>query len=152
MILKVPLTMTYQSTTLSDAEISAFLADTRTAIMGTNRVNGSPQLSPVWYLHRAEKLYSSIYINSAKYRNLKRDPRVTLCIDGIYPDARYVCIYGMVEFAGAASSWREEIEKAIAERYHETTEEADRYLHETSGPDSVLLIVSPQKILSQNYN
>jgi hypothetical protein len=36
--------------------------------------------------------------------------------------------------------------------YHETGEEAERYLRETSLPDSVMLVVSPQKVLSGNYN
>jgi PPOX class probable F420-dependent enzyme len=144
--------MTLKSMTMSATEIDKFLADTRHAVMATNRIDGAPQISPVWYLHRDGKLYISIYANSAKYRNLKRDHRVSMCIDGVYPDARYVSIYATVEFCEGQSGWSDEVERAIAYRYHETSEEADQYFRDTSGPDSVLLIISPQKVLSQNYN
>lgn len=144
--------MTYEFKTMGAEEIDAFLNDTRHAVMGTNRIDGSPQLSPVWYLYRAGKFYTSVFENSAKCINLKRDNRVTLCVDGVYPDARYVVIYGTVEIDGERSVWREEIEKAIAYRYHDSREEAERYLSEFSRDGSVVLTVSPHKILSGDYN
>ena len=144
--------MTYEFTTMTAEEIDAFLADTRHAVMGTNRIDGSPQLSPVWYLHKEGKLYTSIYDKSAKCFNLKRDHRVTVCVDGVYPDARYVVYYGTAEIVAEQSEWRDEIESAIAFRYHESSAEAEQYLSETSGPGAVLLVISPLKILSGNYN
>jgi PPOX class probable F420-dependent enzyme len=137
---------------MTPAEIDTFLAETRHAVMGTNRLDGSPQLSPVWYLYRSGKLYTSVFSSSAKCRNLKRDPRVTVCVDGDYPDARAVTIYGTVTITEERSSWRDEIEQAISERYHETAEEAGHYLRETAGPPSALVIVTPQRVLSHNYN
>ncbi len=144
--------MTFEAITMTPTEIDTFLADTRHAVMGTNRIDGSPQLSPVWYLYRDGKFYTSVYAGCAKHLNLRRDHRVTVCVDGVYPDSRYVAIYGTVEIAEEQSPWRAELEKAMAYRYHETNEEAEQYLRETSAPDSVLLIISPQKVLSQNYN
>jgi len=144
--------MTFEAITMTQTEIDEFLSNTRHAVMGTNRIDGSPQLSPVWYLYRDGKFYTSVYAGCAKHLNLRRDHRVTVCVDGVYPDSRYVAIYGTVEIAEEQSPWRAEIERAMAYRYHETNEEAERYLSETSGPDSVLLIISPQKVLSQNYN
>ncbi len=144
--------MTFEAITMTPTEIDTFLAVTRHAVMGTNRIDGSPQLSPVWYLYRDGKFYTSVYAGCAKHLNLRRDHRVTVCVDGVYPDSRYVAIYGTVEIAEEQSPWRAEIERAMAYRYHETNEEAEQYLRETSAPDSVLLIISPQKVLSQNYN
>ena len=144
--------MSINFTTMDTDEINAYLADTRHAVVGTNRKDGSPQLSPVWYLHRDGKIYTSVYDNSAKCFNLRRDPRVTVCVDGTCPDSRYVVIYGTVEFYREQSAWREEIERAIALRYHETVEQAESYLRETAGPGGVLLIITPQKVLSGNYN
>ena len=144
--------MTYEFKTMSAGEIDEFLAVTRHAVMGTNRIDGSPQLSPVWYLRREEKFYTSVYGNSAKCFNIKRDPRVTICVDGVYPDARYVVIYGTAEIVVERSAWRDEIEKAIAYRYHESSAEAEQYLRETSRSGAALLVVSSQKILNGNYN
>ena len=144
--------MTIEFITMEPDEIDTFLADTRHAVIGTIRKDGSPQLSPVWYLHRDGKIYTSVYENSAKGYNLRRDPRVTVCVDGTYPDSRYVVMYGTVEFYREHSAWREEIERAIALRYHETLEQAESYLRETAEPGGVLLIITPQKVLSGNYN
>ena len=144
--------MTLEFTTMSPEEIDTFLAETRHAVMGTNRIDGSPQLSPVWYLRREGKLYTSIYDKSAKCFNLKRDHRVTVCVDGVYPDARYVVFYGTAEIVAEQSEWRDEIESALAYRYHESSAEAEQYLRETSKTGAVLLLISPQKILSGNYN
>ena len=144
--------MTFEAIEMTATEIDEFLSVTRHAVMATNRINGSPQLSPVWYLYRDGKFYTSAYVNSAKCLNLRRDNRVTLCVDGVYPDARYIAIYGTAEIDGEQSAWRDEIERAITYRYHETKEEAEQYLSEPSDPDAVMLIVTPQKVLSQNYN
>jgi PPOX class probable F420-dependent enzyme len=144
--------MSYEFKTMGAEEIDAFLNVTRHAVMGTNRIDGSPQLSPVWYLYREGKFYTSVGDRSAKCINLRRDNRVTLCVDGVYPDARYIVIYGTVEIESGQSEWREDTEKAIAYRYHDSSEEAERYLSEVSRYGSVMLIVSPQKILSGNYN
>ncbi len=137
---------------MTTAEIEEFLAQTRHAVMSTIRANGSPQISPVWYLYRDGKFYVGVYSNSAKRLNLNRDNRVSLCVDGTHPDARYVAVYGTVEIVGEQSAWRNEIEKAIAYRYHDTSEEAEDYRRDTSGLDSTLIIITPQKVLSQNYN
>ena len=144
--------MTYQSITMRPAEIEAFLADSRHAVIATSRANCSPQLSPIWYLYRDGKLYAGIDTGSAKYRNLMRDPRVSVCVDGAYPDARYVVIYGMAKFIREASARRDDIVRAIYLRYHETSEEAERSLRENSGSGSVVLVVTPQKIFGQDYN
>ena len=74
--------------------------------MGTNRIDGSPQLSPVWYLYRDGKFYTSVYAGCAKHLNLRRDHRVTVCVDGVYPDALYVAIYGTVEIASIGMTAR----------------------------------------------
>src|SRR5262245_10205810 len=80
---------------MNQAQIDAFLAPSRHAIVATNTPDGGPQLSPVWYIYENQHLYISAGVNAVKVRNLRRDPRVTVCIDGGHPDARYVIIHGM---------------------------------------------------------
>jgi len=144
--------MSYPSTTMTAEEINQFLQERRHAVLATNRLDGPPQLSPVWYLYRDGNMFAGISPNSAKGRNLRRDPRVSVCVDGGYPDARYVVLTGMAEIVDQPSGWREEIERAISLRYHETREEAERSLIENADLDQVLLVITPEKIYSQNYN
>lgn len=144
--------MSYPSTTMTPTEVETFLGEKRHAVIATNRPGGPPQVSPVWYVYRNGKLYSAVSSTSAKCRNLRRDPRISVCVDGCYPDARYVVIYGTVQIIGDSSAWRDEIVRAISFRYHETRDEAERSLMENQDPDQVLLEITPEKIFSQNYN
>jgi len=144
--------MSYPHQRMESAEINAFLAETRCALLATNRIDGPPQVSPVWYEYRDGRFYIDIDPGSAKFRNLQRDPRLTLCVDGTFPDARYVVLYGTASFIEKSSPGHGEILRAIAERYHASPEEADRYLRDNAEADSVLLVVSPYKVLGLNYN
>lgn len=139
-------------TVMTPAQIEAFLGDPRHAIAGTIRSDGSPQLSPVWYLYENGRVYISLLTDTAKYRNLRRDPRISVCIDGCHPDARAVMISGTVEFLAKGHRLEEEIRGQIIRRYHENEAEADRYAARTENWDFVLAIVNPFKVISQDFN
>ncbi len=145
--------MAYRYTEMSRAQIDEFLLAPRIAVFGTSRANGSPQLSPVWYLYENERLYVGMFAESAKFRNMRRDPRVAICIAGEYPDARSVMIYGTVDLVLESSPWRDEISWRIVRRYHGSDEQAKSYMDSTySGGEEVLAVVTPDKILAEDFN
>lgn len=137
---------------MSQIEIESFLAEPRHAIVGTNRVQGPPQLSPVWYLYEAGKLYIGITANTAKYHNLRRDPGITICIDGCHPDARTVTIYGKAGLVEKGDPLQEDMRWRIIRRYQPDEESARRYAESTRDLPSVLIVVSIEKIISQDFN
>jgi PPOX class probable F420-dependent enzyme len=139
-------------TTMTLSQIETFLKAPRHAIMGTNREDGPPQLSPVWYVYQAGRFYISIGVETAKLRNLQRDPRVALCIDGGHPDARAVMIYGTAELVQGDDPSRKEMRWRIIRHYHESEDAARRYAQEVEDLPSVLVIVTPQRIISQDFN
>ena len=144
--------MAIDYSTMTVARLEEFLATPRHAVMATIKRDGSPQLSVLWFLFRKGKLYTSIFNSSAKYFNIRRDSRVTLCIDAGHPDARSVTIYGNAELIEEKSAWSDEIERSLAYRYHDSAEAAEAYLQLTKGPDGSVIIVTPIKILSQDYS
>lgn len=139
-------------TTMTHAQTEEFLKAPRHAIVGTNRIDGAPQLSPVWYLFEDGRLYISIGVGTAKHQNLLRDARVCVCVDGGHPDARAVMIYGAVELVDGADPLRQEMRWRIIRHYHDSEEAARRYYQEVRDLPSVLLIVTPQRIISQDFN
>jgi PPOX class probable F420-dependent enzyme len=138
---------------MNQAQIEEFLNVPRFAIVGTNRANGPPQLTPVWYLYQDDQVYLSMFVESAKYRNLRRDPRVGLCIAGDNPDARSVMIYGKADLALEGSSWVDEIVWKLTRRYYDSDQEAQSYMDATAAEgESVLVVVTPEKIIAQDFN
>ena len=80
-----------------DAQVLEFLEVDRHAILATNGRNGAPQLTPVWFLFLDGVLYVSVQANTVKVKNLRRDPTVSVCIEGGREDARYVVLSGKAE-------------------------------------------------------
>ena len=64
-------------------------------------------MRPVWYLYEEGRLYFSVPVATAQCRQLRRDPRIALCIDGGRPDARFVTLYGTAEAVEEESPWRD---------------------------------------------
>ncbi len=145
--------MTETSIHMSPDQIDAFLAEPRHAVVGAVRSDGAPQLSPVWILYDNELVYFSIFVDTAKYRQLERDSRISICVDAGHPDARAVMVQGTAELARETSAPYEDLSWRINRRYHESDEAARTYMEQTKaqGPGA-LVIVSPEKIIGRNYN
>jgi len=145
--------MTETSTDMSRGQIDAFLATPRHAIVAAQRSDGTSQLSPVWYVFEKSRLYFSTFVQAAKCRHLRQDPRIAICVDGAHPDARFVSIYGTAEILEEDSAWRAGLEWRIMRRYHDSDEATRRYEAELAGQgQSVLVVVSPERIMGWDYN
>jgi PPOX class probable F420-dependent enzyme len=120
----------------------AFLRERPHAIVATLMPDGRPQLTPNWYLWDGQRFWVSTLDWTVKVKNAKRDPRVTLCIDG--PDRRtnYVQVFGTAEVV--EGDVRERTLDLI--RKYEPVE-ADALAHwEGIKDDRVLLIVTPERL------
>lgn len=144
--------MTFEPVNMTDEQIDEFLRTPRNAVMGTSRRDGSPQLSAIWFIMREGKLCTTIYNNSAKYYNIKRDPRVVVCVNAPHPDARSVTIFGIAELVGQESDIYREIEHKTALNYHDSVEAAEAYRAGAGDGLASAVIVTAAKIISQDYN
>lgn len=145
--------MTYQHIEMSQAQVEEFLQVPRFAVVGTIRVNGAPQLTPVWYLYENGRIYVSTSVNSAKYRNMSRDPRICICIAAQHPDARAVMIYGAVELIPEHSAWTDDINWRLTRRYCDTDEEAQAFIDSIPTDEKgALVVVTPDKVIAEDWN
>jgi len=81
------------STTLSD-KARAFLQERRFGVLCTLNKDGSPQLTTMWYLLEGDTILMNTKAGRVKERNMRRDPRISVCIQDGYD---YVTISGTVE-------------------------------------------------------
>ncbi len=145
--------MTYRRAEMSQTQIEVFLQEVRFAIVGTNRVSGAPQLTPIWFLYENKRIYMSMGVDSVKYRNLRRDPRIGICISAPHPDARAVMIYGKADMIRADVAGYDDIHWRLTRRYYESDEEAQTFLDSLPTEDeSVLVVVTPDRVLGEDYN
>lgn len=116
---------------MNAAEARDFLKTHTHAVLATIRKDGRPQLSNVLVVYQDDHLEISITETRAKYRNLLRDPRVTVLVLG---DTfwQYLSVDGtasMVRGEEAIPLLRAYYEKATGGP-HENWEEYDRAMRE----------------------
>lgn len=77
------------------------LEDAPNAVIATIGRGGVPQLTPNWFLWDRQVFWVSTVSATVKVGNLRRDPRVTLCIDRTVPPEAYVQVVGRAEIVEA---------------------------------------------------
>lgn len=96
------------------------------------RENGSPLVTPIWFLFEDEAIYFTPRARSEWFGCLKNDPRVALCIDEQPLPYRKVIVEGVAELVfdvGSDDEWRD-LYRRIACRYVSQSE-AQAYIQNT---------------------
>jgi hypothetical protein len=134
---------------MSASQVTAFLADEppHTGKLATVRSDGRPHVAPVWYVLDDD---GSILFNTGestvKGRNLRRDPRASLCVDDERPPFSYVVVEGTVEITddlGEVRRWATE----IGGRYM-GEERAEEYGARNGVEGELLVRLRPHRIVS----
>ncbi|MEX2376242.1 MAG: TIGR03618 family F420-dependent PPOX class oxidoreductase [Dehalococcoidia bacterium] len=130
-------------------EVDGLLREAHVSVIGTVDPTGKPALAPVWHLWRDGVAYVLTSRNSRKWRNIQRNPRVSLCVDTKESPYRAAIVEGPADEA--------------ALDYHTLLRElAIHYLGETRGnayadnststpEDSVVLRIVPERVISWAY-
>ena len=73
------------------------LGRARTAGLATVRPDGRPHVAPVWFDLDGDALIFTTWHESVKARNIRNEPRVSLCVDDEEPPFAFVLIEGEAE-------------------------------------------------------
>ena len=126
--------------TLTD-EVRAFLLERRFAVLATINADGMPQQTVVWYELQGDEIMMNTAAGRLKDRNLRRDPRVSLCVEDDY---RFVTITGQVRFVEDQATAQADIER-LATRY-DGAESAREQMARFSTQQRVTLRVPIEKV------
>ena len=98
---------------LSD-KARAFLQEKRFAVLATINPDNTPQLSAMWYELDGDEILMNTKVGRVKERNLRRDPRVSICIEDGY---NYLTLSGTAQVIDDKATAHADI-KRLAPRYH----------------------------------
>ena len=80
--------------TFTAEQRSFLLGQVRTGKLATVRKDGRPHVVPIWYELDGDKLIFTTGDNTIKAANIRRDPRVCICVDDETPPFAYLQIEG----------------------------------------------------------
>jgi PPOX class probable F420-dependent enzyme len=133
---------------MSDDERRAFLMQgTRTAKVATTRKDGSPHVTPIWFVLDGDDVIFTTHESSVKGKALTRDPKVSIAVDDQEPPYSFVMIDGT---ATLTRDYDELVAWAtkIGGRYM-GADRADEF-GKRNGVDGELLVrVTPTKTIAQ---
>ena len=134
---------------MSEEEWRAFLtaAPARTGKLATTRKDGRPHVAPIWYdLDDDGTIVFTTGAESLKGRSIRRDPRVSLCVDDERPPFSFVIVEGRAALStdlGDLRTWA----TRIGGRYM-GQDRGDEYGQRNAVPEELLVRVRPETIVA----
>lgn len=119
----------------------------RTAKLATVRADGRPHVAPVWFALDGNVVVFTTWHTTVKAANLRRDPRVCLCIDDDTPPFAFVIVEGTAAISEDAAELRRWA-TSIAGRYM-GGEQAEAYGQRNGVVGELLVRVTPIRVVAQ---
>jgi PPOX class probable F420-dependent enzyme len=133
---------------LTPTESRAFLLERpRTAKLASVRADGRPHIAPVWFDMDGDTIVFTTWHTTVKAANIRRDPRVSLCVDDETPPFAYALVEGLASLSDdleALTHWS----ARIAGRYM-GAELAESYGKRNSVPGELLVRITPTRVVAQ---
>jgi PPOX class probable F420-dependent enzyme len=132
-----------------DAELTGHLRRHRNALIATTGADGAPQLTPVWYLWDGEALLASVPGWTVKVANIRREPRIAICVDDEVAGC-YATLTGPATIVEGTSDDREAVRAAtwpLLLKYLPEGEAAVRWDRIDAERDRVVVRLEPARIL-----
>ncbi|HEY7870087.1 MAG TPA: TIGR03618 family F420-dependent PPOX class oxidoreductase [Methylomirabilota bacterium] len=127
-----------------DARTLQYLATKDIILLATIRADGSPLITPMWFLHDPDGLTLISVESSHKVRNLRRDPRVHLVAEsGTRGDIKGVSVHGRARFL-PDSAERRALATRLLDKYHPHLERL--WSGRAMPPNRVMFQVAPEHV------
>ena len=115
---------------MTDQELQKFLSETHVAVISTIDADNHPRSAPIWFHWEDGAAYLFTGRGTLKWRNIQRNPQVSLCVDWREPPYRSAIIQGVAEevdrsmydlvLSMSIRYYGEEKGRAFAEGYRDT--------------------------------
>ncbi len=122
------------------------LAGTRTAKLAYTAADGRPLIAPVWFTVDGDAVTFCTGADTAKGRALRRDPRVSICVDLEARPYAFVQIQGVAELIDDVDEARR-ISTIVGARYM-GEDRAEEFGARNGVPGEYTVRVTPTKVIS----
>lgn len=128
-------------------DVIAFLSEgTRTGKLGYVAADGRPLIVPVWFIVDGQTLVFNTDQNTAKARAMRRDPRVTLCVDDEQPPYSFVQVQGTTSISEDPADLLD-IATRIGGRYM-GADRAEEFGRRNGVPGELIVRITPRKVIT----
>lgn len=128
-------------------DVIAFLSEgTRTGKLGYVAADGRPLVVPVWFIVDGQTLVFNTDQNTAKARAMRRDPRVTLCVDDEQPPYSFVQVQGTTSISEDPADLLD-IATRIGGRYM-GADRAEEFGRRNGVPGELIVRITPRKVIT----
>ena len=122
----------------------AYLQELRFAVLATINKDGTPQLTTMWYLLEDDgTILMNTKVGRLKERNLRRDPRISICIEDDY---NFLTISGIAQLIDDPERTQHDIYRLSA-RYHGEQKARRQMQEQFSKETRISLILKPDHIV-----
>lgn len=137
---------------LTRGEWQRFLKGRHVCVLATIGTDGAPVLTPIWYLYKRGKILMRTDAASAKTLNIKRDPRVSVCVQDEHAPYKSVTAHGRAEIEPEKKG----LGGQIARRYLGFVGGMAYMLGSRSAveqqAEEITIVVTPDRIVTQDYS
>ena len=123
------------------------MTGTRTGKLAVTRKDGRPHVTAVWFVLDGEDVLLTTFGSGIKGRVLRRDPRVSLCVDDQEPPYSFVVIEGTATISEDPEQLRHWA-AVIGGRYM-GADRADEYGRRNGVPGELLVRIRPGKVIAE---
>jgi PPOX class probable F420-dependent enzyme len=130
--------------TFDDRRAQQYLATKDVVVLATIGADGSPLITPMWFIHEPAGLTLISVENSRKVENLRRDPRLHIVAEsGTRGDIKGVSIRGRARFL-PDSAERRALAIRLLDKYHPHLEHL--WGGRTMPPNRVMFRITPERV------
>jgi PPOX class probable F420-dependent enzyme len=137
---------------MTGPEMTTFLTEgphgrAPTGKLATVRADGSPHVAPIWFALDGDDWLFTTHATSVKGKALRRDPRVSICVDDDRPPFAFVIVSGRVALSEDPQDllrWA----TVIGGRYM-GADQAESYGTRNGVPGELLVRLTPTRVIAQ---
>nr|BFE37954.1 PPOX class F420-dependent oxidoreductase [Actinomadura rugatobispora] len=133
---------------MTDSEWRAFVSEgTRTGKLAVTRADGSPHVTPVWFVLDGDDLVFTTHGTGVKGKAVRRDPRMSVAVDDQTPPYSFVTILGEASVSEDPDELRR-WSTALGARYM-GADRAEEFGTRNAVPGEYLVRVRITKVIAQ---